>query len=169
MWNKVIHGRWAMLGALGCITAEVLEKWVRVDLKEPVWFKAGAPSSDILRRRSWLFRGPQLCSSTEHPCIVSFPSSSNGACWGIPNQCLLGVRKGNNLYPGARYFDLLALLMILSNLPCWRRRRSRMASWLYSVSLFKPFSLGSWKGPLENLLDQLDMSLSEIVFCVKMV
>ncbi|KAK9938253.1 hypothetical protein M0R45_015004 [Rubus argutus] len=38
---EVIHGRWAMLGAFGCITPEVLEKWVRVDFKNQ-WFKAGA-------------------------------------------------------------------------------------------------------------------------------
>ena len=31
-----------MLGALGCITPEVLEKYLKVDFKEPVWFKAGA-------------------------------------------------------------------------------------------------------------------------------
>lgn len=39
---EIQHGRWAMLGAMGCLLPEIGAKYGYYDSPEPVWFKAGA-------------------------------------------------------------------------------------------------------------------------------
>merc|ERR1711937_1013217 len=39
---ELIHAHWAMLGTLGCLLPELLQKYASINFAEPVWYNAGS-------------------------------------------------------------------------------------------------------------------------------
>jgi light-harvesting complex I chlorophyll a/b binding protein 3 len=163
-YSEVIHGRWAMLGAAGCIAPEVLSAMGAIPQTgdEAIWFKSGVIPPAGSYDKYWV--DPYTLFFVE-VVMMQFAELKRYQDFRYPGsqkeQYFLGMENafggsGNPAYPGGQFFNMFNLGKTEADMNTLRLKEIKNGR----LAMLAMFGYGAQatitqEGPFKNLCDHL--------------